>query len=182
MRSDRNYENRLRSHLGRSGAILFSLTLLFGLHATVPAADPGFQSKAEKYVERAEDYAASDVEERVETDEDIELVGIVIDRTKTPVGRRFYQEFTADWIENLDEISGQANLVIDERPARGSGSLLSISDEQDVLYRQFLSPRIIGIQEDAERAAEFVRDQLVNKAIAKINESQPGGDMLGEGY
>jgi curli production assembly/transport component CsgE len=158
------------------------LTLLFGVHSQALAADPGFQSKAEQFVERAEEYATSDVEKRVETDDDIELVGIVIDRTKTPVGRRFYQEFTADWIENLDEISGQANLLIEERPARGSGSLLSIRDEQDLLYRQFLSPRIIGIQEDAEQAAEFVRDQLVNKAIAKLNESQPGGDMLGEGY
>jgi curli production assembly/transport component CsgE len=150
--------------------------------ASLFAADPGFQSKAERFVERAEKFATEKAEKDVQSETEIELEGIVVNRTRTPVGRRFYQEFTADWIENLDRQSGRANLLIEERPARGSGSLLTIRDEQDVLYSQFLTPRIVGIQESAEKAAEIVRQRLVNKAIAKLNESQPGGDLFGEGY
>jgi curli production assembly/transport component CsgE len=148
----------------------------------VYAADPEFQSKAEALVERAEKFATETAERDVQSETEIELEGIVVNRTRTPVGRRFYQEFSADWIENLDRQSGRANLLIQERPARGSGSLMTISDEQDVLYSQFLTPRIVGIKESAEKAAEIVRERLVSKAIARLNESQTGGDLFGEGY
>jgi curli production assembly/transport component CsgE len=178
----RNITVRTNMALRGMSVLLAILAALLAVAVPCSAADPGYESKAEKFVERAEKFATEKVEKDIGSEVEIELQGIVIDRTKTPVGRRFYREFAADWLEGLDEVTVSVNLLLEERPARGSGSLLTIRDEQGVLFSQFLSPRIIGIQKDAEQAAVVVRQRVLDNAIAKLNESRPGGDLLGEGY
>ena len=169
------------------GGFALGALLVMTVALTIPtigsAADPDYESQPEKFVKRAEQYATTDAEREVRDEGDIEISGVVIDRTKTPTGRRFYQEFTADWIENLVGDIARTNLVIQERPARSSSSILTIRDDQnDLLFNTVLTPRIVGIKETAEAAAQQVRQVVTLKALAEKEGGLEDDDLVSDGY
>jgi curli production assembly/transport component CsgE len=87
-----------------------------------------------------------------------EVTGIVIDRTITLIGRDFYRNFSE--YRRLNHPDSAYNLTILERPSARWGSLVWVEYNSKTLFRSFLSPRRVGQEEVAERAAEQVEEKL----------------------
>lgn len=85
---------------------------------------------------------------------EVEVPGLLTDRTVSSVGHDFYRAFSDKW-----ESSYTGNLSINERPSARWGSWITITVNQDVVFQTFLFP----IKRDF--------DSNVNAAIAQTQEA-----------
>ncbi|WAH53310.1 curli production assembly/transport protein CsgE [Pseudescherichia vulneris] len=85
---------------------------------------------------------------------EVEVPGLLTDRTVSSVGHDFYRAFSDKW-----ESSYTGNLSINERPSARWGSWITITVNQDVVFQTFLFPT----------KRDF--DSNVNAAIAQTQEA-----------
>ncbi|WP_312210716.1 curli production assembly/transport protein CsgE [Pseudescherichia sp.] len=85
---------------------------------------------------------------------EVEVPGLLTDRTVSSVGHDFYRAFSDKW-----ESSYTGNLSINERPSARWGSWITITVNQDVIFQTFLFPT----------KRDF--DNNVNAAIAQTQEA-----------
>ncbi|WP_312228596.1 curli production assembly/transport protein CsgE [Pseudescherichia sp.] len=85
---------------------------------------------------------------------EVEVPGLLTDRTVSSVGHDFYRAFSDKW-----ESSYTGNLSINERPSARWGSWITITVNQDVVFQTFLFPT----------KRDF--DNNVNAAIAQTQEA-----------
>ncbi|WP_188558270.1 CsgE family curli-type amyloid fiber assembly protein [Hymenobacter glacieicola] len=81
-----------------------------------------------------------------------EIEGLVMDQTITKVGHDFYDEFFTKW-EAPAEI-GDYTIVIREKPARGTSTLISVEVNDNELVELPLQPKAEAIEEMAAYALE----------------------------
>jgi curli production assembly/transport component CsgE len=92
-------------------------------------------------------------------DGDVELEGILVDRTITHLGHEFYQYFSNAWIAQGG--TERYNLVVNERPSARWGSLIWIEHEHRQVYRRFVYPGRGDIKITAEQASQSVTQTLL---------------------
>lgn len=85
---------------------------------------------------------------------EVEVPGLLTDRTVSSVGHDFYRAFSDKW-----ESSYTGNLSINERPSARWGSWITITVNQDVVFQTFLFPT----------KRDF--DNNVNAAVAQTQEA-----------
>ncbi len=85
---------------------------------------------------------------------EVEVPGLLTDRTVSSVGHDFYRAFSDKW-----ESSYTGNLSINERPSAQWGSWITITVNQDVVFQTFLFPT----------KRDF--DSNVNAAVAQTQEA-----------
>jgi len=85
---------------------------------------------------------------------EVEVPGLLTDRTVSSVGHDFYRAFSDQW-----ESSYTGNLSINERPSARWGSWITITVNQDVVFQTFLFPT----------KRDF--DSNVNTAVAQTQEA-----------
>ncbi|WP_312269335.1 curli production assembly/transport protein CsgE [Pseudescherichia sp.] len=85
---------------------------------------------------------------------EVEVPGLLTDRTVSSVGHDFYRAFSDKW-----ESSYTGNLSINERPSARWGSWITITVNQDVVFQTFLFPT----------KRDF--DSNVNTAVAQTQEA-----------
>ncbi len=85
---------------------------------------------------------------------EVEVPGLLTDRTVSSVGHDFYRAFSDKW-----ESSYTGNLSINERPSARWGSWITITVNQDVVFQTFLFPT----------KRDF--DSNVNAAVAQTQEA-----------
>lgn len=85
---------------------------------------------------------------------EVEVPGLLTDRTVSSVGHDFYRAFSDKW-----ESSYTGNLSINERPSARWGSWITITVNQDVVFQTFLFPT----------KRDF--DSNVNAAVAQTHEA-----------
>ncbi|WP_313449846.1 curli production assembly/transport protein CsgE [Pseudescherichia sp.] len=85
---------------------------------------------------------------------EVEVPGLLTDRTVSSVGHDFYRAFSDKW-----ESSYTGNLSINERPSARWGSWITITVNQDLVFQTFLFPT----------KRDF--DSNVNAAVAQTHEA-----------
>jgi hypothetical protein len=72
------------------------------------------------------------------------ITGLLLDETRSPVGREFYDRFAASWDPSLGLT---ATVVITELADPRFGSQITVRIQDTVVYRRFLSPRLSAVEE-----------------------------------
>ncbi|GJL62998.1 MAG: hypothetical protein NPIRA04_16520 [Nitrospirales bacterium] len=88
------------------------------------------------------------------------ISGLVVDETRTVVGRNFYEAFTAQWT-NLS--STTQNIVISELADPRFGSIISVQIGEKVVFRRLLPPRLGDLEEAVDMAIANVRQTLTDQ-------------------
>ncbi len=106
------------------------------------------------------------------------LTGLVVDKTLTPPGRKFYREFARAWWE-LD-LDIPENILVFERPNALRGSQISITINRKLMYVTALGPARNDIAKKALQAVGIVerRAKLILKAGIYSDNPDLGNDEL----
>lgn len=86
------------------------------------------------------------------------LEGLVVDQTRTRLGRQFYDLFYRRW--EAPEGAAGLTVTVEERPAPGRGSVVTVRADGEVTFRARLQPDR-GYLERAARAAIFYTRRAV---------------------
>ncbi len=146
---------------------------LHGAHHT-PAADTtdstrvdslaiGYESLRRRYqsLER-KDSLAEGVATNEAGDPRLMLDGLVVDETRSKLGRDFYDLFYSTW----QAPGGAVNytVTVQERPAPGMGTFVVVRVNDEISFQARLQPRYEFIGRAAEAAVYYVRRRLRNPA------------------
>lgn len=93
---------------------------------------------------------------------DVEIPGLITDRTVTATGHNFYRAFSDKWDKEF-----RGNLSISEKPSARWGSWISIKIDNDLLYQTFLFPTKRDFNRNVELAITNVTDKLSRRQIDK---------------
>ncbi len=100
-----------------------------------------------------------------------QIEGLVIDKTKTKIGRDFYESFYF----KLQQLPGMEsfNIVVEEFFDPQFGNRISVSINDLVLYQNFVTSRYDDIEEKATEASETINQFFLNlKEYQKILEEE----------
>ncbi|MCB2408992.1 curli production assembly/transport protein CsgE [Hymenobacter lucidus] len=102
-----------------------------------------------------------------------EIEGLVMDQTITKVGHDFYDAFYSLWEAPAE--AGDFTIIIHEKPARGTSTLISVEVNENELLELPLQPKAEVIEETATYASEVATDFLVRSRNDSRNLEQHGG-------
>jgi len=88
----------------------------------------------------------------------LEIDGMVIDETRSKVGRDFYDLFYQSW-QAPQEVS-RFTITISEQPAPGLGTIVTVRANETETFRHRLQPRYEVIQEAARFAVRITHNHL----------------------
>jgi len=88
------------------------------------------------------------------------ISGLIVDETRTVVGRNFYEAFTAQWT-NLS--STTQNIVISELADPRFGSIISVQIGEKIVFRRLLPPRLGDLEEAVSMAIANLRQTLTEQ-------------------
>lgn len=94
---------------------------------------------------------------------EVEVPGLLTDRTVSSIGHDFYREFSHKW-----ESSFTGNLTINERPSARWGSWITITLEQEVLFQLFLFPTKRDFEQNVDIALAQTQEALQRRQIDKV--------------
>jgi len=107
----------------------------------------------------------------------LEIDGLILDETRTKMGRDFYELFYNKWIPPAG--SNDFLITIKELPSRGIGARVSIVVNNDVVLSRFLQPRGDIVEQQANISISYVRRYLEqNENLKKSIDSE---DVAGSG-
>ncbi len=109
-------------------------------------------------------------EQYIRSSADLEIDGLIVDKTITKIGRDFYEVFQRGW----EAPPGARNftILIEELPSRGNISVVSLSVNEDKLFEQPLQPRYDTIEEVATYMVGVVYEYLMNDQLNKQLEAE----------
>ena len=88
------------------------------------------------------------------------ISGMVIDETRSKIGRDFYDLFYQNWTAP-EEVSG-FTITITEQPAPGLGTIISVKANDTETFKYRLQPRYDFIQQAARYAVRLTYNYLKN--------------------
>ncbi len=109
--------------------------------------------------------------------QDVEIPGLVVDRTRSPIGEQFFRIFNQDW--NPPSKGETHNITIEEKPLPGLGALVLVKVDESYVFKKFLQPRYDTVKKAAEAAAAVVSNYVEN--YREIQRNLEGKDMSGTG-
>jgi curli production assembly/transport component CsgE len=115
----------------------------------------------EQQNERIEQY--NPLEQRIRNSADLEIDGLIVDETITKIGRDFYDLFHQYWEPPVQ--AKNFTILIKELPARGTGALIQISANDELLFEQHMMPRYDIIQEIAVYAVALTTEYLESNLL-----------------
>ncbi len=110
--------------------------------------------------------------------QDVQInMGFIADDTRTRAGSQFYDVFYRSWKEpqvDIDYI-----IRIEERPARGRSTMISVSLDGEEIFSRMLQPKPEYIERLAVGVANFTYQKVVQKAQVgdALEHEQVGSDM-----
>lgn len=112
---------------------------------------------------------------------EVEIDGLIIDRTQTKIGLELYQNFVTFW--EAPEGIKDYNILIAEMasPAWGSLVWIEVGDlvGKETVYQGILKPRPEEIEEAAKKGCEIVKEYLYR--LEEYGKEATGRDMAGNG-
>jgi len=110
-------------------------------------------------------------------DEDLELDGLIINETRSKIGRDFYDVFYRNW--SAPKEARDFVIRVRELPARGRIARISIEVNNEEVTQRVLQPRAEIIKSQAFYAIRLVQQRL--KARSAINKEIGNEDQQGSG-
>ena len=116
--------------------------------------------------------------------------GLVFDNTRTKQGRDFYDFFYQQWSQaqqdstmfgagSLLSSNEDFTILIEETPSNGSNTIVSVTVNDQLLWQQFMQPRLDAVLYLVENAVETIKQYVTNY---KEIQSQLGtADQVGTG-
>lgn len=93
--------------------------------------------------------------------------GIVVDETRSPNGRSFYDVFYSEW--DPPETEATYTVTVREQPGRGRGTVVMVEVNNQTTFSSRLQPRYEEVREAAEQAVQhtyqFLQHGDVSQAI-----------------
>lgn len=135
------------------------MTLLFILFSPfLSGAQVSKETTQADQLTQAEENKQTNIEE-TEDPLNVDISGVVVDRTMTRFGAEFYRVFSQ--LLSSKASSETENLVVKERATAMSGSIISIFHDQKLVYRTAISPARQQIEFKAKQAVEQVDSFLL---------------------
>ncbi|MCK5604145.1 hypothetical protein KAR91_19815 [Candidatus Pacearchaeota archaeon] len=108
---------------------------------------------------------------------EIDLSGLVIDRTITLKGRQFYLAFSSSWSpsKKIDSY----NIIIKEKPSARWGSKITIENQGKILYSTLLQRNGSELKKQVQIATQSVNKQLFSLYLFN---NQGSDDISANGY
>ncbi|MFA5329514.1 MAG: CsgE family curli-type amyloid fiber assembly protein [Prolixibacteraceae bacterium] len=108
---------------------------------------------------------------------EIEIDGLLVDDTKTKIGKDFYDLFYSSWVAPLE--AKNYIITISEKPFRLTSTLIVVSINDTPVYQSILQPRQDIIEGLSINAIETTQSYLAN--YEEIMRQLNGDDMVGTG-
>lgn len=110
-------------------------------------------------------------------DYEIEIDGLLVDDTKTKMGKEFYDLFYSSW----EAPAGAKNytITISEKPFRLTSTLIVVSINETPVYQSILQPRLDIIEALSLESVATTQGYLAN--YEEIMRQLNGDDMSGSG-
>ncbi len=106
--------------------------------------------------------------------EEVEIDGLLIDRTLTRVGHEFFRSLVAE-LDAPDGIPG-VNVVVRERVSGQWGSLVWIEAQDRTVFRSFLRPRGDGVEGVAQQGARALMAYLLRLSETDLPQQEDLGE------
>ncbi|MDR9365924.1 MAG: CsgE family curli-type amyloid fiber assembly protein [Balneolaceae bacterium] len=126
-----------------------------------------FRSAFESLVNEQRSEEQEELQAEAEQQIFVELDGLVTDETRSKIGRDFYDIFYQQW--EAPPNSSNFTIVISEQPTPSLGSLVSVSVNDEQIFRYRLQPRYEVIEQVATYAVRYTQNYMEeNKHQYKI--------------
>ena len=99
--------------------------------------------------------------------DEAELQGFITNNTISRSGHEFYLRF-AERLADISEL--HFNLAVKERPSARWGVLVWVEYEGQPLYRRFLQPNVVDMQQTAHEAADLVVQEIGRRRLEALFE------------
>lgn len=110
-------------------------------------------------------------------DYEIEIDGLLVDDTKTKMGKEFYDLFYSSWEAPLG--AKNFTITISEKPFRLTSTLIVVSINDTPVYQSILQPRLDIIEALSIESVATTQSYLAN--YEEIMRQLNGDDMSGSG-
>lgn len=150
---------------------------LFSLTNNVSQADSTSSQPAPKVLQELLEKITQETAEETEIEIEIEIDGLLVDNTKTKIGRDFYDLFYANWEPPVN--AKNYTITILEKPFRLTSTLIVVSINDNVVYQAILQPRQEIVEQLSEQAAAVTFNYLEN--YEEIMRQLNGEDQAGTG-
>ena len=108
---------------------------------------------------------------------DLEIDGLLVDNTKTKIGRDFYDQFYSTWEAPMG--AKNYTITIQEKPFRLTSTLILVMINDNVVYQSVLQPRQDIIERLSKEAIAYTYNYLEN--YEEIMRQLNGEDQSGTG-
>lgn len=126
-----------------------------------------FRSAFESLIEEQRSKEQEEIQAEAEQQIFIELDGLVMDETRSKIGRDFYDIFFRQW--EAPPNSNNFSIKISEQPTPSLGSIVSVSVNDEQIFQYRLQPRYEVIEQVANYAVRFTYNYMLeNKHQYKI--------------
>lgn len=113
----------------------------------------------------------------VKADAELEIDGLIVDVTKTKIGRDFYDYFYRDW--QAPEEASNYSIFIIERPFRLNTTIIEIKINEITVFESFLQPRGDFVEELAVQS--IANTQFYLQQYDELVRELGGEDTRGTG-
>lgn len=110
-------------------------------------------------------------------DVEIEIDGLLVDDTKTKMGKDFYDLFYGNW--EAPPRAKNFTITVSEKPFRLTSTLIVVSINENPVYQAILQPRQDVVEALSFEAISSTQSYLVN--YEEIMRQLNGEDMTGSG-
>ena len=120
---------------------------------------------------------AKELKKPIKNVDALEIDGLILDETRTKIGRDFYEFFFNKWIPPAG--AKDFLITIKELPSRGIGARVSIVVNDNVVLSRFLQPRGDIVEEQALISIRAIRRHL--EQAENLKQSIDSADVSGSG-
>ena len=96
----------------------------------------------------------------------INLSGLVVDETRSRLGRQFYDLFYSQW--EAPRGAGGHTVKVEERPGLGRGSVVFVRIDDELVYGSRLQPRYSEIEQAAKAAVYYATRHLQQQVGSRL--------------
>ncbi|WP_299579821.1 CsgE family curli-type amyloid fiber assembly protein [uncultured Sunxiuqinia sp.] len=157
--------------------LIITILSLFSLTNNISQADSTTSQPAPKVLQELLEKITQKATEETEIEIEIEIDGLLVDNTKTKIGRDFYDLFYANWEPPVN--AKNYTITILEKPFRLTSTLIVVSINENVVYQAILQPRQEIVEQLSEQAAAVTFNYLKN--YEEIMRQLNGEDQAGTG-
>ncbi|MGE5426247.1 MAG: CsgE family curli-type amyloid fiber assembly protein [Methylococcaceae bacterium] len=108
---------------------------------------------------------------------EIEIDGLLVDDTKTKMGKDFYDQFYGNWEAPVG--AKNFTITVSEKPFRLTSTLIVVSINENPVYQAILQPRQDIVEAMSYEAISTTQSYLAN--YEEIMKQLNGEDMAGSG-